>query len=174
LSEVQGPEFERAFILSTEAEPAEDGCYYINHNQDLALLFENQADYPLYLSIFILTEQWEVRNLVSEKGEDTSLVVCPKGESESGRLPLPVTMWIPPELSANGKHQTEDVIKLFVTKRPTTFPGYLLHQLGQDPGMRSSSGPIQKLIHELDGGLRGEDNVGCDWVTRSYLVRTCL
>lgn len=173
-NQLPSPEFESSFLLRTEAKPAKDGYYCVSDNKDLTLLFENRTDHPLYLSIFIFTAQWEVRNLASEKGEDACLTVSPKGVMEDGKFELPLTMWIPPELRTKGFRQTEDVVKVVVTKKPPAFPGYLLRRLGQDARMRSTSDPVQKFLQALNGDLRCEMEAPFNWTTRNYLIRTYI
>jgi hypothetical protein len=170
-------EFEASFLLSPTASPDEDGFYRVKHKEDFTLSFKNQTDHPLYLTIFIFTDRWEVRNLASEQGEEASIIVPPKERMDDGEEKLLVTMFVPTEVHAEGSWQTEDIIKVFVTKKSSAFPGYLLHKLGQHVPLRQTHGPMgpmDKLLKALGWDLRDKDKSRSDWATRNYLIRTCL
>ncbi|PMD62222.1 uncharacterized protein K444DRAFT_641659 [Hyaloscypha bicolor E] len=142
-------------------------------NQDLVLVLENLTDHPLYLTLFILTEFWEVHNLVSERGEDICLLVLPRVGRETGKLELPLAMSVPEELQRRSQKQTEDVVKIFITSQSSMFPGLLLLKLGHDSQLRGEPDPLQKLLQVLNGGSwRGWNAHGCEWTTRSYFIRT--
>jgi hypothetical protein len=165
--------FENSFRLSTLHKPAEDGFFAVEHEKELVLVLENLTDHPLYLTLFIFTEFWEVRNLVSERGEDTCLLVLPKGGRETGKLELPLAMSVPEELQRRGQRQTEDVVKIFITSQSSMFPGLILPKLGHDSQLRGEPDPLQKLLQVLNGdSWRGGNAHGCEWTTRSYFIRT--
>jgi len=165
--------FENSFRLSTLHKPAEDGFFAVEHEKELVLVLENLTDHPLYLTLFIFTEFWEVRNLVSERGEDTCLLVLPKDGRETGKLELPLAMSVPEELQKRGQKQTEDVVKLFITSQSSMFPGLILPKLGHDSQLRGEPDPLQMLLQVLnDGSWRGGNAHGCEWTTRSYFMRT--
>ncbi|KAM7211196.1 hypothetical protein V8F06_013431 [Rhypophila decipiens] len=100
------PSFEASFSLSTGPgiAPEKDGYYVIKHGEELTLTFENlTTDQNLYLAIFTFTEFWQVRNLVSEKGEDACMPVLPRGHEESdGREELSLMLEVPEELREKG------------------------------------------------------------------------
>jgi hypothetical protein len=136
-------------------------------------VLENLTDHPLYLTLFILTEFWEVHNLVSERGEDICLLVLPRVGRETGKLELPLAMSVPEELQRRSQKQTEDVVKIFITSQSSMFPGLLLLKLGHDSQLRGEPDPLQKLLQVLNGGSwRGWNAHGCEWTTRSYFIRT--
>jgi hypothetical protein len=165
--------FENSFRLSTLHKPAEDGFFAVEHENELVLVLENLTDHPLYLTLFIFTEFWEVRNLVSERGEDTCLLVLPKGGRETGKLELPLAMSVPEELQKRGQKQTEDVVKIFITSQSSMFPGLILPKLGHDSQLRGEPDPLQKLLQVLNGdSWRGGNAHRCEWTTRSYFIRT--
>lgn len=165
--------FESSFRLSTVHTSGEDGFYAVEHGKELVLVFENLTNHPLYLTLFIFTEFWEVRNLVSERGEDTCLLVLPKSDRETGKLELPLAMSVPDELQKRGQKQTEDIVKFFITNQSSMFPGLILPKLGHYSKFRGEADPLQKLLQMLNGDLwRGGNADGCEWTTRSYFIRT--
>jgi hypothetical protein len=165
--------FESSFRLSTLHKSGNDGFYAVEHEKELVLVLENLTDHPLYLALFLFTEFWEVRNLVSEMGEDTCLLVLPKSGRETGKLELPIAMSVPEELQKRGQKQTEDIVKIFITSQSSMFPGLILPKLGHDSKLRGEPDPLQKLLQMLNGDLwRGGNADGCEWTTRSYFIRT--
>jgi hypothetical protein len=167
------PSFESSFRLSTDHRPGKDGFYAVEHEKELVLLFENLTDHPLYLAVFIFTEFWEVRNLVSERGEDTCLPVFPKSGKETGTQKLPLAMSVPDDLQQRGQKQTEDIIKIFITRQSSMFPGLILPKLGHDASLRGELDPLERLLQGLSGDLwRARNGDGCEWTTRVYFIRT--
>ncbi len=172
------PSFEDSFELSTDASPDKDGFYVIKHEKELMLTFENRTDHPLYLAIFTFSEFWEVRNLLSDSGEDACLAVLPKGDGESGKEELPLVISLPDELRDKGQRQTEDVVKIFVTSRSSLFPGFVLprHRCDDkgpnDTKTRGELDSVERLLKALTGDLWGVRDSGSGWTTRSYLIRT--
>jgi hypothetical protein len=167
------PSFESSFRLSTDHESGKDGSYAIKHGNKLKLTFQNLTNRPLYLAVFIFNEFWEVRNLVSESGEDTCLPVFPKCGDETGEQELPLVMSVPDELQQRGQKQTDDIVKIFITQHSSMFPGAILPRLGDDAGLRGEMEPLQKLLQQLSGDLRGAENgEACEWTTRIYFIRT--
>ncbi|KAI8721517.1 hypothetical protein NCS52_00293200 [Fusarium sp. LHS14.1] len=160
---LSSPSLERSFSLSTADTPGPDGHYLVEHGKTFLITFENPSRRPLYLGIFLFTQLWEVRNLVSEKGEDAYLTVLPRTPTEIGKM----------ELRDGGYEHTEDIIKIFITSQPFVFPGLMLPQLGHLPGHRGELDPFSRLLQDLQGdqdGGRGDKK--CEWTTRSYLVHT--
>ncbi|KAL2670137.1 hypothetical protein Neosp_015018 [[Neocosmospora] mangrovei] len=170
---LSSPSLERSFSLSTADTPGPDGHYSVEHGKTFLITFENSSRRPLYLGIFLFSQMWEVRNLVSEKGEDAYLTILPRTPTETGRMELPLAMTVPEDLRNGGHEQTEDIIKMFITSQPFVFPGLMLPQLGHVPGHRGELDPFSRLLEDLQGnqdGGRGDKK--CEWTTRSYLVRT--
>ncbi|UPK97323.1 hypothetical protein LCI18_008258 [Fusarium solani-melongenae] len=164
---------ERSFSLSTTNTPGPDGYYLVKHGKELLITFVNLTHHPLYLGIFLFTQLWEVRNLVSEKGEDAYLTVLPRTAIEIGKIELPLTMTVPDELLNGADKQTEDIIKIFITSQPFVFPGLMLPRLGHVPGHRGELDPFSRLLQDLQGNQDGDrEDKKCEWTTRSYLVRT--
>lgn len=170
---LSSPSLERAFSLSTADTPGPDGYYLVEHGKELLITFVNLTRHPLFLGIFLFTQLWEVRSLVSERGEDAYLTVLPRTPTEIGKMELPLTMTVPDELRNGADKQTEDKIKIFITSQPFVFPGLMLPRLGHVPGHRGELDPFSRLLQDLQGDQFGDrEDKKCEWTTRSYLVRT--
>ncbi|KAF5633396.1 hypothetical protein F52700_6088 [Fusarium sp. NRRL 52700] len=165
---------EKSFSLQYSQCPSADGCFHIKHGQTLSITMENISSRPLYLGVYLFTEFWEIRNLMSESGEDAYLTIKPKCHNESGTQELPFTMTVPKSPSGPGLSETEDIVKLFITSRPFVFPGMVLPKL-QHGRNREAADPLDCLLQGLNGDLPGDrGNEKCEWTTRNYLIRTYL
>ncbi|KAF5019102.1 hypothetical protein F66182_8898 [Fusarium sp. NRRL 66182] len=167
------PRLEKSFSLNTIEVPGADGYLCVKNEETLVLTFTNIADRPLYLGIFLFTQFWEIRNLLSEKGEDAYLVVPPKASNETGIIELPLKMTVPDTVCGNGLKQVEDMVKIFITSRPFVFPGIILPKLQQGLEHRGGPDSLDLVLQRLNGShqsVRGDEK--CQWTTRSYLIRT--
>ncbi|KAF5637319.1 uncharacterized protein FTJAE_5734 [Fusarium tjaetaba] len=165
---------ERSFSLHYSERPSPDGSFHIKHEQTLSIIMKNLSNRTLYLGVYLFTEFWEIRNLMSESGEDAYLTIKPKGHKESGTQELPFTMTVPKRASDQGLSGTEYIVKLFITSRPFVFPGMVLPKL-QHGRNREAADPLDCLLQGLNGDLpgnRGDEK--CEWTTRNYLIRTYL
>ncbi|KAF5566333.1 hypothetical protein FNAPI_1193 [Fusarium napiforme] len=165
---------ERSFSLQCSERPSPGGSFHIKHGQTLSIIMKNLSNRTLYLGVYLFTEFWEIRNLMSESGEDAYLTIKPKGHKESGTQELPFTMTVPERASDQGLSGAEDIVKLFITSRPFVFPGMVLPKL-QHGRNREAADPLDCLLQGLNGDLpgnRGDEK--CEWTTRNYLIRTYL
>ncbi|SCO78128.1 uncharacterized protein FRV6_02341 [Fusarium oxysporum] len=165
---------EKSFSIQASERPSADGCFRIKHGQTLSITMTNLSNRTLYLGVYLFTEFWEIRNLMSESGEDAYLTIKPKGHKEPGTQELPFTMTVPNMASDQGSSGAEDIVKLFITSRPFVFPGMVLPKL-QHGRSREATDPLDCLLQGLNGDLpgdRGEEKF--EWTTRNYLIRTYL
>nr|ANF07008.1 hypothetical protein FVEG_03181 [Fusarium verticillioides] len=165
---------EKSFSLQYSERPSPDGCFDIKHGQTLTITMKNLSSRPLHLGVYLFTEFWEIRNLMSESGEDAHVTIKPKGHKDSGTQELPFTMTVPKMASDQRLSGTEDIVKLFITSRPFVFPGMVLSKL-QHGRNREAADPLDCLLQGLNGDLpgnRGDEK--CEWTTRNYLIRTYL
>jgi hypothetical protein len=166
--------FESSFNLSCDHDPGGDGFYRVKDGQSITLKFENLTGGPKYLAIFVFTQAWEIRNLVSEAGEDACLQITSKGSVETGPFELPLTMSVSRDLQTRGQCQTEDIVKLFITSRSSVFPGMILPQFGA-ASLRGGPDHLARFIQGLNTGITGTRNSEkCEWTTRNYLIRTSI
>ncbi|KFG83778.1 putative caspase [Metarhizium anisopliae] len=96
----------------------------IEHGGIWRLALENHSESPLYMAIFNLTASWKISNLLSSAGDNAFRVMQPRGEEE-----LRMEMKVPDWLQRLGGRHCEDVIKVFVTSKPTSFPSLILPEI---------------------------------------------
>jgi hypothetical protein len=83
---------------------------------------------------------------------------------------------VPEFLQNHGKGQCEDIIKVFITSKPTSFPLMVL------PDISRAASSVSRGVHNGDNlsdfllkltvGFRGQGEDG--WVTQNFIIRTIL
>lgn len=198
-------EFEKTFKIraSAASEPdsfgdASSSILDVPHEGDLSFIVENHGEDPLYLALFIFTSTWEVSNLLSDAGSNNFNVLQPKtgitqeGHVSESKETISVVMSIPDFLLNQGQTECEDVIKVFVTSRETTFPDMMLPEilphfqlrhgdsaadmdtkydtiLGAVLGLGTSSSHVLRDDTESKPKPKPER-----WATKSFMIRTTL
>ncbi|KAK0729585.1 caspase domain-containing protein, partial [Lasiosphaeris hirsuta] len=100
----------------------------VKHGGTWGFRVENRGDRPLYLAIFNFTPSWQIANLVSQAGGDSALVVQPKDEHGAGKEEIRLTMEVP-EPFQEVPRRCEDIVKVFITSKQTSFPSMILPKL---------------------------------------------
>lgn len=89
-------------------------------------------------------------------------------------------MEVPESLQSRGEKQCEDIVKVFVTSKATSFPSMVLpdiplqaqHRGGQ---ARETGDMLLTFLEGLNTSLRGNGHAeGEEWATRSFIIRTAL
>lgn len=137
------PAFEGSFSLHCECTPRKEEYLHIDHGNFLKFTFKYLDKRSKYLAIFNFKSSWEVLNLVSATKRGDFLTVLPTSHMDDGKLGLPLKM-----LSNRFSLQTGDVLKFFVTSKPTTFPAIVLPPMG-DENFRSNPDQLTKLFRGL-------------------------
>lgn len=165
--------FEASFSLIPNCATEASGNFDIKHGSTWGFAVQNTSIEPLYMAIFNFTPSWEIVNLVSSSGGDTYKVISPRTKEE-----IRLTMEVPESLKRRGKTQCEDILKVFITNKPTSFPTMVLPEIPLNTnGVRASvhSGDhLSKFLSELDLGFRGQSDGGEKWATRNFIVRTTM
>ncbi|KAI1086078.1 caspase domain-containing protein [Rostrohypoxylon terebratum] len=91
--------------------------------------FENFGDKPLYLAVFNFTPSWKIVNLVSGSGGGDFMVVQPRDEEKNGKETIQLQMEVPMPLQDRGEMHCEDIVKVFITNKPTSFPSMVLPEI---------------------------------------------
>ncbi|KAH6659933.1 hypothetical protein BKA67DRAFT_653138 [Truncatella angustata] len=165
-------QFESSFsITCNDRVPNYNGFYEIPHGETLSLTFTNLGTVPKHLAVLSFSSCWEILNLIEDSGNGASLTISPKKPGESGEVELPLEMEVPTHMRARGLQQTEDIVRVFITSKPTTFPLMLLPRIDDElrGGQKLMIDRLEALIWGLSG-LRGGD--AGDWSTRTFLIRT--
>jgi hypothetical protein len=166
-NEKPDPVFEGSFSLSCDCTPETDGYFQLDHESFLSFEFKNLDNCPKYLTIFAFTPSWEIRNLAWAAREGDFLTVLPAGRMDDGELKLPLKMF-----STQGSLPTEEVLKFFVTSKPTAFPAVILPPIGSDD-LRGESDQLKRFLDRLANNLSELrfDDQG-NWTTRTFFTRT--
>jgi hypothetical protein len=169
-NQLPNPTFEMSFSLDCDYAPGQDGYREVQHGKELAIRFKNLDKQPKYLALFSFNSFWGIDDLVSVAGEGDFLVVPPKSHQDPGEVTIPLKMTV--ETQGQGPQRTEDVLKAFITSKPTAFPALILPRVGDD-GLRGDPDQVAKLVGSLIssfGGMRDDDSG--NWSTETFFVRT--
>jgi hypothetical protein len=172
------PQFEASFSLaSKQREPELDGYFIVPDYEDLTLTFANLDSVAKYVTVINFSDFWEVSNLVWDSGEGECITI-PAGNkaNQDGNLDLDFRMEVPPHARERQLERTEDIIKVFITDKPTRFPAVILPRIDEEAMRGDPTSRIERLEDIIWGlsGLRGGDDVQGSWSTRTFLVRTVL
>lgn len=174
--------FEDSFSVSCNPPAGPEGWVRVTHGSEWDLEIENRGDGPLYVSIFCMNASWGVVNLVDDGAGTEFVVVPPKSDEGPGTECLSIGMEMPDAIAEQGHAECEDLIKVFVTSRPTSFPGTILPKLAsglQDAGEATrgagDADMISSVVQELRACYRstGEHDLTTaeQWATRTMIIR---
>ncbi|KAL5093246.1 hypothetical protein Trisim1_011051 [Trichoderma cf. simile WF8] len=167
--------FEMRFSLVSSVgggEPTNSSVFDVEHGGIWQLEIENKSQTALYFTLFDFTPSWKIDNLLSESGHNGFWVLEPESKEV-----LPLVMEVPELLQKKGIKCCEDIIKVFVTSRATSFPSMVLPEISLDnPQYRGqpheATDELLALITGLTGSVRGEDAGYEQWATRNFIIRT--
>ncbi|KAM0461567.1 hypothetical protein ACHAPV_004273 [Trichoderma viride] len=167
-------QFEASFSLVSVSggEKGNSSVFDVEHGDTWELEIKNLGETALYFTLFDFTPSWKVQNLLSDGGNGGFWVLEPKCKE-----PLPLVMEVPEILQTNGRGCCEDVIKLFVTSKATSFPSMVLPKLPLyglcHRGQPYEAGDgLSALMTSLTGSARSNDAGYERWTTRSFIIRT--
>ncbi|KAL7800907.1 hypothetical protein V8C43DRAFT_272845, partial [Trichoderma afarasin] len=167
--------FELRFSLVSSVgggELTNSSVFDVEHGGTWQLEIENKGESALYFTLFDFAPSWRIENLLSESGHNGFWVLEPESKEV-----LPLMMKVPEFLQNEGTRSCEDIIKVFVTSRATSFPSMVLPELSLDnPQYRGqpheATDELLALITGLIGSVRGEDAEYEKWATRNFIIRT--
>jgi hypothetical protein len=142
--------------LRKALEPDDTGLIRIADGYTLHLILHNGFSQALYFHVYNIQPEWRIEGLFPKGGGADYYCLQPKNETrkESGSKRIPLQVSIPDKWAGRG--ECEDVLKIFVTFKATSFA---IHQMEALPTPKDAKrGPPLQL----------ED----DWTTRTY--RFCL
>ena len=157
------------------------GLVDVNHEDELSLTIQNLSDKPLYVALFNLGPSWQVASLICENGGGDYRVVPPKDDTRrhSGTTEIRWAMVVPESFIKQGHCQCEDVMKVFITSRPTSFAPMVLPKIPISvenvyAPVRGDYSQLSKFLSELATPFRGAGGGISDdeWVTRNFVIRT--
>lgn len=173
------PEFENSFSILPQCSTEASGQFIVRHGGIWGFTAENMSDKPLYMAIFNFNPSWEVSNLVLSSGGDSYMVLPPRTEEGNRTTEIKLQMEVPPNLQELGLTHCEDVVKVFVTSKPTSFPMMLLPEIQLVSGKVTEHirrrHDVSLFLSELDTKFRGHRDGGeAQWATRNFIIQTVV
>jgi len=168
------PQDQGTAIKGDENENRAFGFVELEEGDEVTLAVENLSyAAELYVCIFNLTALWEIQSLLSEEsGQGFMALERKPGEGDIEEMDISPN--VPDLLKKRGQSMCVDVIKVFLTSRPSTFAPWLLPAISRSVDMLgSSSGMLKNISTFLDGLLapmRGKPHD--EWATRTFIIRT--
>ena len=172
--------FERSFSLLPLSENRAFGASDVKHGDVWGFTIENFSDRPLCLAVFDCAPSWQILNLVSVDGGGDFLVLPPKKEGNNGKQKIQLRMEVPKFLLDRGLTECEDIIKIFVTSKPTSFSSVILPEMPfQARDLRGRVGGtvdrLSNFVSELTAGHRGQDDaIQEECATRNFTICTAV
>jgi hypothetical protein len=166
--------FERRFLLYPNSASGESGAFDVKHGGTWSFTVENTSDKPLYMALFNFTPLWGILNLVSANGGGEYWIL-----SQKEKLEVPLQMTVPEYLQSLGETRCEDIVKIFITSRPTSFPSMILPKIAPSADNLGrgvcDDEPLSKFLSELVTHFRGQDDqLNGEWATRNFIIRTAM
>jgi hypothetical protein len=170
------PELKAKYTLKPIPDSTTHGIFKVLDGQTFGFAIENHADHPLYMAVFDFAPSWGVNNLISASGGGDYVLIPPTHGQSRGMKEMKLKMTVPSYLNLHG--QARDVIKVFITDKPVSFPGMVLPGLDVKSNLRNSSAGadiLSDLIKHLSTGgrMRSAGNKG-SWMSHSFVVWTCI
>ncbi|KAI1359681.1 caspase domain-containing protein [Xylaria arbuscula] len=168
--------FQRAFSLTPLIASDSGGDFIVSHDQIWGFTIENSSDKPIFMSVYNFNPLWKVYNMITKSGGDSYLVIGPKRGESNGTKTMKLRMRVPETFLENDRHKCEDIIKVFVTSKPISFPPLILPdlpQLGSSEVIHERGTGDLDFLGNLHSQLRGRgDELGEEWATQNFIVRT--
>jgi hypothetical protein len=157
------------------------GLLDVKHNDELNFTIQNTNDKPLYLHIYNLGPSWQINGLIPNDGGGDYKVVLPKNNmnGHTGEKKITLQMTVPEPFRDRGEHVCEDIVKFFITSRPSSFaalvlPKILISGKDLDGPLRGNHNKLSEFLSELATPFRGTEDGILDeeWITRNFVIRT--
>ncbi|XEV01122.1 hypothetical protein FSHL1_006409 [Fusarium sambucinum] len=160
------------------------GPFHVNHGDTWSLKVENHSKKEaMYLAFFSFTSSWKIKDLTVPVGNNSFEEIRPSTDKDASQETIRLTMKVP-----EGQTSCKDVIKVFLTNRPTLFPALNLDKdLMHHPKTRSARetvesgiGGIPFFLAALSGLYRDASGIEQKsieheaWATKNYIIYTSL
>ncbi|KIN08949.1 hypothetical protein OIDMADRAFT_100465 [Oidiodendron maius Zn] len=132
----------------------------VKHGAIAELIVTNRGETPFYAFVYNLGPSWQVENVY----QGTYIVVTPRNDGERfiGTTRKSLRMKVPERVKEQGYRSCDDIVKVFITSRPTSFGMLELPRLG---GSMKASRP-NRTAHVGEGPET--------WATMNFPIRTFL
>lgn len=157
----------------------------VRPDEIFTLFIENHSTTPLFFEVFDLDPLWQITQVLAGGGEEFRVVTPKKQQDDrpeyTGRQEIPFRAFIPDELKAINEHECEDILKVFVTSKATSFAALQAPPLAVSADNLNRAARGRKNYHELIAFLgdfaapfRGLDTFEAveNWTTRTFFVKT--
>jgi len=170
--------FEHSFEIQLEPQVGDSRFLDVNDEDKVRLTVKNFASKPLYLAIFDLGPSWQIDSLLGQRGGADFRAIPQKGEPDcDGEITW--QMNVPEPFRSRGQHQCDDILKVFVTSKSTSFTSLVLPRITvpvQDfqPPVRGNYSPLLQFLAALDAHFRGSGDGTSDgeWSTQNFYIHT--
>lgn len=163
---------EGSFALFPTKRARASGIFDVRDGDTWGFRVENLGYRPLYLAVFKIAPTWHITNLLLQAGlgECDFAVVEPKGENGSGKTEIRLKMQVSELLRSRGEKRCQDIVKIFITSEPTSFPSVVLPELSlhtETPDRVARGGDDQLLKFFLALATPQKE-----WATRNFIICT--
>ncbi|KAF8852182.1 hypothetical protein BDZ45DRAFT_659532 [Acephala macrosclerotiorum] len=116
------------YIQSGEKEYGPGVQLGIKHGAIAELVIKNRGEKVLYAFVYDLGPSWQVENI----NRGTYIVATPRNDGErfTGTRRIKLQMRVPDRMQEQGYRSCRDIVKVFITSRPTSFDLLELPRLG--------------------------------------------
>ena len=158
------------FTGSSDQGFSESGILRAGHGERIGFQVRNTSDQELYMYVYDLKPEWWISSLISESGGGDHLIIGPKKEFK-GEL----KMEVPDSFMNRGCWYCEDVIKIFFTRRQSSFAPLLMPRIDDlnkpvQEGSRQLAGFLSKLA--VPSRSASDQTSDEEWTVRNYVIRT--
>ncbi|KAF5566591.1 metacaspase-1A [Fusarium napiforme] len=170
------PELRAKYTLKPIVNSATNGIFKVLDCETFGYTIENHAGHPLYMAVFDFAPSWGVKNLISASGGGDYILIPPTQDQSRGMKEMKLKMTVPSHLGLQGR--ARDVIKVFITDKPVSFPGMVLPGLDVKSNLRNSSASAEILSDfikhlAIGGRMRSAGNKGA-WISHNFVVWTSI
>jgi hypothetical protein len=139
----------------------------VHHGDQVTIDLQNNSNRPLYFHIYNLAPGWEIEHIF--KGSYLTVSPVDPDNHFSGNAQRKIRMTLPQHLLAKGLTECMDIIKIFVTARPTTFDTLEMPRIDASGKMDSSA---SSAVQVVPGGTDNESPE--DWLALNFQFHTSL
>lgn len=169
--------FEDSFSILPVNGAGASSVFDVRHGEKWGFKVENLGGRPLYLAIFDFKPSWQITNLVSQAGGGDYMIVQPRGEDGAGKEEIWLKMHVPESLKSRSDKRCEDIVKIFITSKPTSFPSMVLPELSLHAETLTRTAPgsdsqLLKFLSELATPFRDQDHAQEEWATQNFIICT--
>lgn len=157
----------------------------VRPDEIFTLYIENRSAAPLFFEIFDMDSLWQITRVTAGGGEEFG-IATPKKEQDdrpehTGRREIPFRASIPTQLEAVNEHECEDIFKIFLTSKATSFAALQAPPLVVSEDNHNGVTRGRDNYHELMAFLGdfaapfrtpNMSETVENWTTRTFLIKT--